>query len=327
MMHTMGSDFVREQSIVDRVETMRQRGSAKQRLLASYTLANLSTCSFLSSRDLAASCNVDVATVVRFSQKLGFTRFDEFRQSLRAYYLSTLEPADLLLNQQQSMPCDVVAEVVRHDAHTLATLRQALDQAAVRDLACAIADARRVVIAGFGEAGGAALTLNHLLWYMGINAGVELRGGVSLGAQIANLESEDLLLGFSFWRPARDLVQAFHWSRRHHARTAAITDNPTSSIAAGADHLIIVPCEAVSFFQSTSAALSVVHALVALIVADNDERAAAIQRSRSYNREFGVVVSETVSTEGQTGGGFTGRSAQRLDCRVVAAGSREDGDP
>ncbi len=277
--------------ITERLDLMLREGSKKQRLLAGHVLSNLSKCSFVSARDLAAMYSVDVATVVRFSQRLGFQRYDDFRQSLRAHYLSSLEPLDLLQEQDRIPSTDAVDTIVQQDIRILSQLAKTIDQAALRDLARRISAARRILVIGFGEHGGIAMALGHLLCYLGLDVVLETRGSVYLGAQVANLGPDDFLLSFSFWRPSKDIVQAFMWSRRNGIGTAVISDSATSRVAIEANHTIVVPCEAVSFFQSMTAVLSVVHALVALVAADRGVRAKeAIGRSRAYNREFGIVI-------------------------------------
>lgn len=234
---------------------------------------------------------MDSATVVRFSQRLGFPRYADFRYDLRAQYLRSLEPVDLLREQDHVPPTDIVGFALQQDLRSLSHLIKILDHGALGALAARLRAARRTVVIGYGELGGVAVTLAHLLSYMGLPAIVDARGGVFLTAQVANLGSDDLLLAFSFWRRSRDVVQAFEWCRRHGTPVAVITDRVTAA-EMDVDHCIVVPCDAISFFQSTTAALSVIHALVALIAATSDDTAAeAIRRSRSYNREFGVVMS------------------------------------
>ena len=279
-------------SIIERLNEVLRDGSEKQRLLVDHIFANLRECSYASTRDLAAQQGVDVATVVRLSQRLGFARYDDFRQSLRAHYLSTLEPIDLLQEQSHVPATDVAENALRQDLRVLSHLVKNVDYASLRALAKQITEARRIVVVGFGEHGGVAITLAHLLSYMGLDVVSETRGSIYLSAQVANLGPADLLISFSFWRPARDTVQAFAWCHKRGIRTAVVSDSATSRIAREADHKIVVPCEATSFFQTMTAALSAVHALAALVAASGDERVTeAIQRSRAYNREFGIVVS------------------------------------
>lgn len=282
---------IQDLPIAERLDLVLREGTKKQRLLAGHILANLSTCSFASTRDLATMYGVDVATIIRFSQRLGFARYDDFRQSLRAHYLSSLEPLDLLQEQDRIPSTDTVSTIIQQDLRILLQLSKTIDHAALHDLARRISGARRVLVIGFGEHGGIAVALCHLLTYLGLDVVLETRGGIYLSAQVANLRPEDFLLSFSFWRPSTDTVQAFTWSRRHGISTAVISDSATSRVAIEANHAIVVPCEATSFFQSMTAVLSVVHALVALVAADRGPEAKeAIQRSRAYNREFGVVI-------------------------------------
>lgn len=276
-------------AVHERLNRLLHAGTTHQRALSEYVLSNTKDCSFSSARELAARTGVNVASVIRFTQRLGFSRYDDFRQSLRTYYLSAFEPVDLLHNQPY--PDDVCKSVIQQDLRLLTQLLRRVDRAALDELTERIIAARRIVVGGFGEHGGIAVALAHLLTYLGLDVVIETRGGIYLSAQVAHLTAGDLLFSFSFWRPSRDTIHAFTWCRQHGVPTAVISDSATSQVAVQATHTIIVPCEAVSFFQSMSAVLSVVNVLVALVAARRTDRTEeALQRSRAYNREFGIVV-------------------------------------
>lgn len=276
-------------AVHERLNRLLHDGTTHQRALSEHVLSNIRDCSFSSARELAARNDVNVASVIRFTQRLGFSRYDDFRQSLRTYYLSALEPVDLL--HSQSRPDDTCKSVIQQDLRLLTQLARRVDRGALEELTSRIVGARRIVIGGFGEHGGIAVALAHLLTYLGLDVVIETRGGIYLSAYVAHLTADDLLLSFSFWRPSRDTIQAFTWCHRHGVPTAVISDSATSQVALHATHTIIVPCEAVSFFQSMSAALSIVNVLVALVAARRtDQTETALQRSRAYNREFGIVV-------------------------------------
>lgn len=276
-------------AVHERLNCLLHDGTAHQRALAEHVLANIRDSSFSSARELAKRNGVNVASVIRFTQRLGFDRYDDFRQSLRTYYLSALEPVDLL--QSQVQPDDTCKSVIQQDLRLLSQLLRRVDRAALDRLAARIVAARRVVIVGFGEHGGIAVALAHLLTFLGLDVLLETRGSIYLSAQVAHLTGDDLLISFSFWRPSRDTIQAFSWCKQHGVPTAVISDSATSRVAILANHTIIVPCEAVSFFQSMSAVLSIVNVLVALVAGlRSSATAEALQRSRAYNREFGIVV-------------------------------------
>jgi len=278
--------------LTERLNAILRDGTEKQRGMVGYILSNLRQCSYASARELASRCGVDGATIIRLGQRLGFDRYNDFRESLRASYLGSLEPIDLLQEQSHIPSTDIVKMTLQQDLRLVSRLLKTVDQPALHGLAARISAARRILVIGFGEHGGIAYTLGHLLSYLGLDAVLETRGSIALGAQVTNLGPDDLLVAFSFWRPTKDTVQALTWSRDQGIPTAVINDSAGSRAAVEATHVIVVPSEAISFFHSMAAALAVVQVLVALVAAQRGDRAKeAIRRSRAYNREFGLVTS------------------------------------
>src|SRR4051794_2695365 len=72
--------------------------------IAHFLETNPRHASFASASDLAEKLAVNVATVVRFAQSLGFSGWPEFQLHSRHRYLGTLLPADLGSGSRVSSP-------------------------------------------------------------------------------------------------------------------------------------------------------------------------------------------------------------------------------
>jgi DNA-binding MurR/RpiR family transcriptional regulator len=79
--------IVTEQSnvILESISQLRNQLTPKGRILADYIIKFPRKVVFMTTRELAGSCNVSEATVVRFVTRLSFGTYSQFQQALRDY--------------------------------------------------------------------------------------------------------------------------------------------------------------------------------------------------------------------------------------------------
>lgn len=83
-----------------RIEAQLEALSRKQRAVAEYILQNPTMVLFATATDVAQRVGVDPATVVRFTQRLGFHGYPDFQDSLRAEYPVLVTPKEQFLPTQ-----------------------------------------------------------------------------------------------------------------------------------------------------------------------------------------------------------------------------------
>ncbi|MCO5223763.1 MAG: MurR/RpiR family transcriptional regulator [Thermomicrobiales bacterium] len=258
--------------------------SPKQQKVVSFIVNNPSFAAFASSHEIARRAGVSPATVVRLAQTLEFDGYDDFQQSVRHQYLSTLRPFEALESRSRDGQ-NVLQAQISQDVQNLQRLGQLTDLTDVQRTAEAIDRARQVVILAEGSYSAPALLLSHLLRFMGYTAINEDRGGPHLTAAIAPLRSDDLLIGITFWRGVREIAQMIHWARERGIPTLALTDSAYTSLAEAAEERVVIPTEGVSFFQSMVAPISFVYAVVAYLAehASEERKSIMLEAEKTYD--------------------------------------------
>ena len=71
--------------ILDKITDLRDQLTPKGRILADHIIKYPRKAVFMPTRELAKSCNVSEATVVRFVSRLGYGTYSQFQQALRDY--------------------------------------------------------------------------------------------------------------------------------------------------------------------------------------------------------------------------------------------------
>jgi len=267
------------------------RLSKKRQRVAQLVLQNPQFASFASASQLADRAGVDPATVTRLAQSLGFASFTTFQAEVRQAYLSTLGPLDMMRERQGQLDGrGLVRATMLQDVANLTAALDRVDEPGLAALADRIVDGAQVLAVATGASGGLATIAGYLLQFLGLPARAEVRGGLYLATELALLRPPDVVLGISFWRGARETVQALEWARHQGMHAVALTDSNLSPLAKAADQVVIAPSEGTSFFQSMTAALSLVYCLVAL-VADRvpDERRAHQERIDEVVRGLGTM--------------------------------------
>ena len=106
--------------------------------------------SYASTSEAAALAGVNVATVVRAAQLLGFSGWPALRGEARSRYLSSLSASEVLSEHAAGAESPAWASV-RSDLRNLQSLSQMLDPEQVESVARLIHDAGTTVVLGSGS--------------------------------------------------------------------------------------------------------------------------------------------------------------------------------
>ncbi|WP_199493514.1 MurR/RpiR family transcriptional regulator [Marinitenerispora sediminis] len=239
--------------------------------------------------EVARAAGVNPSTVVRYAQALGYNGWPALQQELRATYLAGLNASETLRRHNGEEPAGAVHRALRRD---LANLRAALDTVdpEAADAAIeAIHTATRTLVVASGSYVAPAHLLAHLGPTMGLPITLESRGGVHLATALSGIGPGDCVVAVSFWRQTRDTLLAARIAAEAGATVVAVTDANTG-VAAHARHVLKVPSEGLSFFQSTTAAVSVVYGLLAGLGARRGPGAdAALRRTEELWEALGAL--------------------------------------
>ncbi|MGW4063251.1 MurR/RpiR family transcriptional regulator [Amycolatopsis sp. NPDC004747] len=229
--------------------------------------------SFGSTAELAQLAGVNVATVTRTAQALGFAGWPALQQELRARYLSSLS-APQVAEEHRGVDSPGSASL-RRDLDSLALLNRRFDEPVLRTVAQAMAAARRTLVIADGSYAAVGIALAHNARLAGYDVHAITAGDAELANQTAKLTADDVLVAISFWRLYESTVLAANEARHRGARVFAITDAASPALAEAAEQVLLVPAEGVTFFPSLTAGMALVQAIVAQLAAVDPARTSA----------------------------------------------------
>ena len=239
--------------------------------------------------EIAQRADVNNSTVVRAAQHLGYRGWPDLQRELRSRYLVMISTEDTLTEHgEHRSPL--------HDAlnHDIENLRLTLDSNTADDAEAAIATmaaAKSIIVLGLGSFAGPASVMAHLGSTMGYPITLENRGAVHLASSANALGPGDVLVVINMWRSMRQIIVTAEAAKQAGAKVVAISDMRRGRLAAVADHLLVVASEGISFFQSVTAANSLVYGLLAGMEAAHPDRSrAAIRRTQQLWKDLDIYL-------------------------------------
>ncbi|WAL68087.1 MurR/RpiR family transcriptional regulator [Amycolatopsis cynarae] len=221
--------------------------------------------SFGSTGELAQLAGVNVATVTRTAQALGFAGWPALQQELRARYLSSLS-APQVAEEHHGADSPASASL-RRDLDSLALLHRRFDEDEIRCVAEGIAEARRTVVIADGSYSAVGIAFAHNARLAGYDVHAVTNGDAELANIMAKLGQDDVLVAISFWRLYESTVLAANEARDRGARVFVLTDAASPALAGAAERVLMIPAEGVTFFPSLTAGMALVQAVVAQLAA------------------------------------------------------------
>lgn len=242
--------------------------------------------SYGSAAEAAELAGVNVATVSRTAQALGFGGWSDLQQELRARYLSSLSAPDVAAAQRTEDELGVAS--LRRDLDSLAVLNRRFDERQIRTIAEAIARTRRVLIVAHGSYAAIGAALSHNVRLAGYDA--TLTHDADLANAVSRIEPGDVLVAISFWRLYQHTVTAAEEARNRGARVFVLTDAASPDLAASAEEVLLIPAEGVAFFPSLAPGLAVAQAIVAqLSTVDPERTRKSIEAAEAQWSRFGLM--------------------------------------
>ena len=247
--------------------------SKGQRRIARYITESYDKAAFMTANRLGKNVGVSESTVVRFAVDLGFDGYPSMQKAMQEMVLNRLtsvqriEVANDRLGDQ-----DVISMVIHSDIEKLRQTEETVDREEFSAAVNSILKAKRIYILGVRSVAPLATFLGHYLNYMFNN--VHVVTGYSTGEmfeKIVGVNSEDVVIAFSFPRYSASTTKAATYCRSAGATVIGFTDSTLSPLGQCCDHVLVAKSDMVSLVDSLVAPLSIVNALIVAIAARREK--------------------------------------------------------
>lgn len=264
--------------------------------IASHLFDNRLDVAFLPASRFAEAVGVSESSVLRFARSAGYDNYqqlqeraqDEIRHHLTARSPDRLERAV----DAGKGAWDYFRAALSTDVDNV---HQTLNETSREEFEAIIetlSGARIVYVVGLRGAASVAQLLGYALNLLLEDVRPLVRAEVLPDGLLA-IDERDVLVACAFARHARGTMQAAALARGSGATVVGITDDPLSPLALASDRSLIVATRSHAFIQSYTAAVSVVHGLLAALGAvRHDGALARLERLETHVRLFDTFVNE-----------------------------------
>ena len=247
--------------------------SKGQKKKARYIMDAYDKAAFMTANKLGKTVGVSESTVVRFAVDLGFDGYPSMQKAMQEMVLNRLTSVQRIeVASDRFGDQDVISMVIQSD---IEKLRQTGDTVSREEFSAAvnsILKAKRIYILGVRSVAPLANFLGYYLNYMFNN--VHVISGYSAGEmfeKIVGVNSEDVVIAFSFPRYSSSTTKAAQYCRSTGATVIGFTDNRQSPLGQCCDHVLITKSDMVSLVDSLVAPLSVVNALIVAVASKREK--------------------------------------------------------
>lgn len=236
--------------------------SPSHKRIAERVMVDPEAVAFMTVTDIAAAVGVNEATVVRFAGALGLGGFPGLvtlcRERLR-------EQAQLLrrFENLEQMDGDLRASAVALDQTNITRTFARIDDEHWESAVRSLAEAPRVHVMGLRKTHAPAYLLGYLLGMLREEVWTVTGELGSLTDDIRRVRAGDCFVAVSIHRYVMDTVRAAQSAYERGAHVIALTDNPSSPLAASAHDAFYLDASSASVLRSMTAFTSLVQALSA----------------------------------------------------------------
>lgn len=275
--------------IPERIRGQYGRMSRTQRRIADYILEHTDEVCFQSLKEVSAAAGTTETTMLKFCGLIGCEGFAHFKRELQGYVKQMMSPSETLGTNLRMVRGDpqlyqrlLAAERRSLDLTYAALLPENLDA-----FVSALGRARRVYVVGhhISELVGVYLTIR--LQQIGMDAEMmRVEDFYQIEQTVAHAEGGDLFVIIAFPHYFHLTQALVEYLGKTGGQMVCITDRYSSPVAAGASAVLVCNSDHDLFYNSITAATSLVNVVASLLVMSDPDRFEAHRRRCETFREL-----------------------------------------
>lgn len=254
---------------------------AAERKIADYISQNYQTVPSLFIGDLSELCGCSVASITRFSKKLGFDGFPQLKIALAKE--KDFQPVSENVSSSDSA-YEVFSKICTDIYSSLEKTKAVIDKNALEECCVKLLNAKKVFIFGLGNSSSVAQDAAHKLFRTGISAAAYTDNHLQMIAA-THADSDTVVIGISHSGRSRDIVEAMKLAKANGAFTVSVTNREKSPIIKVSDCVLTTVSDETNYrilgLSSRIAALAIVDAVYSYIVCKSKSAGSFINEAES----------------------------------------------
>ncbi len=267
--------------------------SKSQRRIGRYICTHYDKAAYMTAAKLGSIAGVSESTVVRFANELGYDGYPALQAALRELIRTRLTALQRIeITNERIGDADILTTVLNSDIDKIRYTLETIDRDSFQRAVDAILHAKTIYVAGARSSASLSsfLAFNLNLIFDNVR-NVQAYGGSEIFEQLIHIGEGDVILGISFPRYSKRIINAVQYAKSNQAQVIAITDSASSPLAPHADVLLTAKTDMVSYVDSLVAPLSIINALIVAISRSRQSELDSIfERLEKIWRDYDVYV-------------------------------------
>ena len=274
--------------ILEQISAKYQTFTPRQRKVAEYLFHNLDQAILLNSTQIAAKAEVSQATVTRFITGLGFSGFSKFKRSIAQKLLEDFSTSTRLVESAKALEgrTSVFTDILRGDIENIGSLSSHISEETFEEAVNKLCSARTIYILGLRSSYALAFYLAFDLRFFLSSVRLIDLGVGDIPERLRNAGPPDVLVVISFKRYTREVIRITEKVKKKGVFILGITNSELSPIAQLSDMALIAETRIPAYFESFTAPMSLLNALITAIAIK--EREKALPALNDLEKEFQV---------------------------------------
>jgi DNA-binding MurR/RpiR family transcriptional regulator len=255
----------------ERITRNYQSLSPSFKKIADYMLTSHQRVAFMSASRLARLLGVDVATVTRFSQQIGYEGYTELIREIQETVLEEMRRARAPMSERMEAAEGQIARTLWWDWMNLEKTIQNISLEDADRAVAAIRAARRIFIVSEGAGAGLAVATANYLRVSKPYVDVLNHGAFDMAMVLKEMGPEDVVIGIGFTNYAFSATRALELARERGARTIGVIAQADCPIGATAEILFTCSATEQGYLPSLTGVSAILFALsYSWLISDHD---------------------------------------------------------
>jgi DNA-binding MurR/RpiR family transcriptional regulator len=246
----------------ERITRHYQSLSPSFKKIADLVLTSHQRVAFMSASRLAKQLDVDVATVTRFSQQIGYEGYTQLIREIQETVLAEMREARAPMEQRLEDAGDGVMRTLWHDWMNLEKTIQNISPEDMEKAVAAIDKARQIYIVSEGVGAGLAQATASYLSVSKPQAVALTQGAFDMALVLKDLGPEDVIIGIGFTNYAFNATRALDLAKKAGATTIGVISQANCPIGTVADILFTCSATEDGYLPSPTGVGAILFALV-----------------------------------------------------------------
>ena len=255
--------------------------SRQQLKIASYLVENHKHAGFLTATKLAEAAGVSQPTVIRFTQSLGFSQYQQFVDAFRQLFkndLTSTERLNISL-EHETDGNGILLECISREMDTLKRLIKEFPQKQLDVIVGQIVACDDIFIVGTRGTAFLAQNFAYFLGKVKKNVTPILNGGTDAFDPLVHAGKNALVIILAFPRYPRETIEIATYCHGNKMNVIGICDKIDSPLTPNVSKLFVLPITFSTLFDSYCSVLCLFSAIVTQVGRSNREESKILSQS------------------------------------------------